>query len=248
MVANTRYATRMAVLLASPVGGLLLPDEADELKTQTYLCVKYVSCLCLKCFLYKGLNKDDIDASYSQSYGALIFSGCPDRKEKEGEDVLSSPQGCRCRLLQKTRVRQIQGLGACLLVSRSLPTCPTDCDRVFLCFMLSTLVQQGSGVEPGDCLSTLRPYPDAGRPTPNLIGCPSRHRGDPGHGLSVDKTENLGASLQGQDRMWPFGIQVYEKKHRRVTATPKNVYKTATWAVAQTVTHTCRCCGFLTNK
>ena len=28
------------------------------------------------------------------------------------------------------------------------------------------------------------------------------------HGLSVAKTENLGAALPGQDRMWPFGIIV----------------------------------------
>jgi hypothetical protein len=41
-------------------------------------------------------------------------------------------------------------------------TAPTVC--VFLCFTYSTLVQQGPGVEPqaGNCLSTLRPYSDAG--------------------------------------------------------------------------------------
>ena len=33
---------------------------------------------------------------------------------------------------------------------------------VFLCFMKSTMVQQGPGGEPGDCLSTLRPYSDTG--------------------------------------------------------------------------------------
>jgi hypothetical protein len=79
MVANTQYATRTTVLLASLAGGVLLPDKAHALETQTYLClpsntlelaVKHICAGRQACkmslsqvlFLYKRLNKDDIDA------------------------------------------------------------------------------------------------------------------------------------------------------------------------------------------
>ncbi len=60
-------------------------------------------------------------------------------------------------------------------------------------------------------------------PTPNLIGCPSQHRGNAGHGLSavtVAKTENLGAALPGQHRMWPFGAMHSNRSPLEITLNP----------------------------
>jgi hypothetical protein len=76
---------------------------------------------------------------------------------------------------------------------------------------------------------------------PLPYGVPQSTSGRPGsRSLGVAKTENQGTALPGQDRMCPFGMeplgnwldssliasrrpQVYEKKHRRVTATPKKL-------------------------
>jgi hypothetical protein len=58
--------------------------------------------------------------------------------------------------------------------------------------MQSTMVQQGPGDEPGDCLSTLHLYSDAGcADLPlTLLGAPVSIRGDLGHGLSESESES----------------------------------------------------------
>jgi hypothetical protein len=50
-----------------------------------------------------------------------------------------------------------------------------------------SMVQQGPGGAPADCLFTLHPYSEAGcADLPLALLCaPSQHRGDPGHGLSA---------------------------------------------------------------
>jgi hypothetical protein len=80
---------------------------------------------------------------------------------------------------------------------------------VFKNNMQSTLVRQGPEGEPGDCLSTLRPYSDAGcaHLSLTLLGAPV-NIGKTRVTVSrqVAKTENLAPPPPGLDRMWPFGI------------------------------------------